>query len=205
MIFVENIYICLAAPLLLAIFLTSKEWQGTLIALFSGMTSCLLSGYINAFCMAVLDLDEDSAIYQINPAIEEIMKFLPVVFYLVIFEPKVKDIVNKILIISIGFATFENVCYLTGNGTDDLVKLIIRGLGTGAMHVVCGMMLAVGISLIWEQEWLRAIGILAVLCPAITFHAIFNIMVSHQGVSLFCGSAIPLIMIDIYLFFFKKE
>ena len=36
------------------------------------------------------------------------------------------------------FATFENVCYLTQNGAGQFVYLLIRGFGTGAMHIVCG-------------------------------------------------------------------
>ena len=33
-----------------------------------------------------------------------------------------------------GFATFENVCYLTANGAEHLTRLVIRGFGTGSLH-----------------------------------------------------------------------
>ncbi len=43
------------------------------------------------------------------------------------------------LLVAIGFATFENACYLTQNGSANLWLLLIRGFGTGAMHVLCGV------------------------------------------------------------------
>ena len=66
------------------------------------------------------------------------MKLMPLLFYLLVFEPEGDRIRSAILVTAAGFATFENVCYLLENGAEDLGFLLIRGFGTGAMHVMCG-------------------------------------------------------------------
>lgn len=35
--------------------------------------------------------------------------------------------------------TFENICYLTQNGAGHFSLIFFRGFGTGAMHVICGV------------------------------------------------------------------
>ncbi len=192
--YMENTYICLAAPLLLAILCLKKDWRRALLFLLSGMTSCLLSAYVSSYFTMVLKLDPVTASHEIVPVVEEIIKILPVLFELLVFESKKKHSVGGILLIAVGFATFENVCFMTSYGTGQLPDLLIRGFGTGAMHVVCGMMVAVGLFFLWDRVWLRAIGLFAVLCAAVTFHAIFNILVNYPGILSRVGSAVPLAM-----------
>jgi hypothetical protein len=124
---------------------------------------------------------------------------------LLIFEPEKKSAISGVLLISVGFATFENVCFLTSYGTADLLRLLIRGFGTGAMHVVCGMVVAVGLFFLWEQVWLRAVGTFALLCFVITFHAIFNIFVNQSGTVFWIGSAFPLMLMLAYLLFLRRK
>ncbi|MCR5282658.1 MAG: PrsW family intramembrane metalloprotease [Lachnospiraceae bacterium] len=205
MIYIENVYICLAAPLLLAILLLEKGWRKVLAFLLSGMTCCMLSSYVTGFFTMLTGIGRDLAAFEIAPAVEEFVKLIPILFYLLVFEPKRKDMLSSILLVALGFATFENVCFLTANGSSDLLGLLIRGFGTGAMHVVCGVMLSVGVMILWNQPWLRVTGVFAVLCSAITFHAIFNVIVSREGVSLWVGSAAPVVMIWIYLTFLKGK
>ena len=202
---VENTYICLAAPLLLAILFLKKDWRRALIFLLSGMTSCLLAAYVSSFFVSVTMLDPITASHEIAPAVEEIIKILPVLFYLLVFEPEKKSSISGILLVAVGFATFENVCFMTSNGTGELIDLLIRGFGTGAMHVVCGTMVAVGMFYLWDRVWLRAIGIFAVLCASITFHAIFNVLVNTPGVLSVVGSAIPLAMFITGLFVMRGK
>ena len=198
MTYMENTYVCLAAPLILAILGLKGSYKRGLIFLLCGMTTCLMSAYISSYFAVLSGTDAVSATHSISPAVEEILKFLPTAFYLQIFEPKKKAAISGIISIAVGFATFENVCYLTSYGTSDIVSLLIRGFGTGAMHVLCGMMVSLGLFFLWDKTWVRMVGTFAVLCFAVTFHAIFNIMVSEDGISLSIGSAIPLAVILIY-------
>ena len=205
MTYLENAYVCLAAPLLVAILCLRGTWRRALIFLLTGMTCCVMSAYISTFLADVLALDAISVSHEVTPAVEEIIKFLPIFFYVVVFEPDKNTSINGILVIAVGFATFENVCFMTSYGTRNLLPLFIRGFGTGAMHVVCGVMVAIGLYLLWEQTWLRVIGVFAVLGSAVTFHAIFNIVISEQGVSLWIGSAIPLAMVIVSIILLRKR
>ena len=203
--YIENTYICLAAPLLLAILCMRRDERRSLIFLLSGMTACLFSAYVSTYFAGVMGADLTSASYEIAPMVEEIMKSLPLLFFLLIFEPEKKVAIAGALLVAVGFATFENVCFLAAYGTSDFLRLVIRGFGTGAMHVVCGMIMAVGIFYLWDQVWLRIVGAFALLCFAITFHAVFNIFVNQTGAAFWIGSMIPSTMVLVYLIFFRKR
>ena len=205
MIYIENVYICLAAPLLLAIFCLRRDGRRSLSFVLAGMTACLLSAYISTYLAGAAGLDQITASYEISPAVEEILKFLPVLFYIVVFEPERRIVRAGTLLTAVGFATFENVCFLTTYGTSDLLSLLIRGFGTGAMHVVCGMIVSVGIFYLWDKVWLRTVGAFALVCFVITFHAVFNIFVNQTGAVFWTGSLIPLVAVLGYLIFARRE
>ena len=203
--YIENTYVCLAAPLLLAILCLRRDARRLLIFLLSGMTACLCSAYVSAYLAGATGTEAATASYEIVPVVEEAIKFLPLLFYLLVFEPEKKNAISGALLISVGFATFENVCFLTSYGTADLPRLLIRGFGTGAMHVVCGMVVAVGLFFLWEQVWLRTVGTFALLCFVITFHAIFNIFVNQSGAVFWIGSAFPLMLMLAYFVFLRRK
>ena len=201
----ENTYVCLAAPLLLAVLCLRREGRRSLLFTLSGMTACLCSAYISTYLAALKGIDAAAASYEIVPVVEEIMKSLPVLFFLLVYEPEKKTAIAGALMVAVGFATFENVCFLTAYGSSDLLRLVIRGFGTGAMHVVCGMIVAIGIFYLWEQAWLRIVGAFALLCFVITYHAVFNIFVSQAGAVFWIGSVIPLVTVLGYLLFFRRK
>ncbi len=202
---IENVYICLAAPLLLSLLLLRREWRRMLLFFIIGMTACLLSAYVSTFIAAYLGADLESAAYEISPMVEEFVKIFPILFYLVVFEPDKESATGGILMAAVGFATFENVCYLTSYGINELFTLLIRGFGTGAMHVVCGAITAVSLLYLWDRLWLRAVGTLGLLSLSITFHALFNLVVDQPGAVSVIGSLIPMLIILIYIFFVRKK
>lgn len=91
------------------------------------------------------------------------------------------------------FATFENVCYLTQNGAGQFVYLLIRGFGTGAMHIVCGSVYGRVLRPVWGSRPLRAACLFGLLCVAIIYHAIYNLLVSVGGTAQLLAYAIPLL------------
>ncbi|MBR4470205.1 MAG: PrsW family intramembrane metalloprotease [Erysipelotrichaceae bacterium] len=191
--FIENIYICLAAPLLIAVICLNRLGRPMVLFVFAGMTVCLLSSYISTFLAAAYHIDLITASITISPIVEETMKLLPVLYYLLVFEPDVNRIPACVILIAMGFATFENVCYLVQNDTMQFTNLLIRGFGTGAMHVVCGTFLFIGFSLFWDKVWLRAAGTVGLLAVAVTFHGIYNMLVLQDGIIATIGYLIPLI------------
>ena len=74
-----------------------------------------------------------------------------------------------------------------------MLHLLIRGFATGAMHVVCGAIVSVGLFYLWDRLWLRAVGTIGLLALAVTYHGIFNILVSQTGIAARIGYVIPLL------------
>jgi RsiW-degrading membrane proteinase PrsW (M82 family) len=168
------------------------------------MTVCLLSSYISTFAAAVHRTSLVTASVEITPIIEESMKLFPILFYLMVFEPKKEDAADDVVISAIGFATFENVCYLLTNGAADTLHLIIRGLGTGTMHLVCGMIVAFGLLTLWDRLYLRIAGTIGLLCVAMTYHAIYNLLVTQSGIAAVIGYLIPIASAGCILLFRKS-
>ncbi len=202
--YIENVFVCIAAPLLVAAFCLKDKGRRTMIFLIAGMTACLLSSYISTFFASVQGLSYMTASLEVSPTVEEVMKFLPFLFYLLVFEPKRDELTDEVLMISVGFATFENACYLTTNGADRVLFLMIRGFGTGAMHVVSGFLVTLGLIYLWDRVWLRAAGTLGLLAVAMSYHGIYNIMVSQPGSMAYAGYFIPVFTVILGLLFRQR-
>ena len=199
--YIENIYICIAAPIIIAVLCTKENRRMSMMFVLAGMTACLLSSYISTFIAAVLGVDLSVASIAISPVVEEIMKLAPVLFYILVFEPPMGKAAGSMLMIAVGFATFENVCYLTQNGAASFTNLIIRGFGTGTMHVLCGVIIAIGLMNLWDKIWLRVAGIIGLLAVAINYHAVFNMLVSQEGVVAYIGMLIPIASTILWIIF----
>lgn len=102
------------------------------------------------------------------------MKLLPLAFYLLVFEPEGEKIKSAAVMVALAFATFENVCYLIQNGADRFSFIFFRGFGTGAMHVLCGIIVGAGLAYTWQRTWLKIAGTCGLLGAAITLHAIYK-------------------------------
>ena len=112
MTYIENIFICMVSPLLVAALCMGRRQLRFFLFCIAGMGVCLLSAYINTFLAAVCRSDALAATAEIAPVVEEMMKLLPLVFYLLVFEPEGDRIKPAAITIALAFATFENVCYL---------------------------------------------------------------------------------------------
>ena len=88
MTYIENVFLCMASPLLIAALCMGKRQRKFFLFCFAGMGVCLLSAYINTFFAALYKADTFAATTEIAPVVEEVMKLLPLLFYLLIFEPK---------------------------------------------------------------------------------------------------------------------
>ena len=192
--YIESIYICMVAPLIFAIIGAQAHRRRSLVFLICGMTSCLLSSYISTSVTALYGAGLMVATVEIAPMVEECMKLIPVLFYLMIFAPKKDFAADGILMTAIGFATFENVCYLTRNGAVNLTHLVLRGFGTGAMHVVCGMVISIGIFYLWDKLWLRVAGTVGLVFLAATMHSCYNMLISQTGAAVIIGYLIPIMI-----------
>ena len=166
MTYIENIFICIVSPLLVAALCMGRRQLRFFLFCIAGMGVCLLSAYINTFLAAVCRADALAATAEITPVVEEIMKLLPLVFYLLVFDPEGDKIKAAAITIALAFATFENVCYLIQNGADRFSFIFFRGFGTGAMHVLCGLIVGDGLAYTWRRTWLKVAGTCGLLAAA---------------------------------------
>ena len=112
MIYAENILICISVPLLISLIFVRGNTGKFVASFIIGMAVCLISAYISGFIDLASHMgDEDTAIF-ISPIVEEVMKLLPLLFYLLMFAPEDDSLHLCALGIGTGFATFENCCYL---------------------------------------------------------------------------------------------
>ena len=84
MTYIENVFLCMASPLLIAALCMGKRQRKFFLFCFAGMGVCLLSAYINTFFAALYKADTFAATTEIAPVVEEVMKLLPLLFYLLI-------------------------------------------------------------------------------------------------------------------------
>lgn len=193
MTYIENVLVCIAAPLLIAALFMGRRTVRMFLFFLAGMIACLLSAYVNTFFAAVTAASAMTATAEIAPVAEEVLKLLPMLFYLLVFVPNPSHIKNAVLTIAVGFATFENICYLIQNGAEELSFLLIRGFGTGAMHITCGAILGYGLAYVWKRGWLKIAGTLGLLGTAVTFHAVYNLLIAAGGALQYIAYGMPLV------------
>ena len=106
MMHIENIFVCITVPLLVSLFFIKEKQRCYTLFICVGMGICMASAYVNSFVMSLYEADPISTAIQIAPVCEEVMKLLPLLFYILIFEPKPGEIVPAAIAIAAGFATF---------------------------------------------------------------------------------------------------
>ena len=192
MTYIENVLVCIAAPLFITMLCVGRKYRAAFVFCFAGMLVCLLSAYLNTFFTIIYQAETMNAATQIAPVVEELMKLLPLLFFLIVFEPDLQRFRLAAMLVAASFATFENICYLAENGAGHMLFLLIRGFGTGAMHVVCGSAYSEGLRFVWHDRLLRSVCIPGLLCVTIIYHAIYNLLVSVGDSVQVIGYCIPL-------------
>ena len=181
MIYIENIFICITIPLIISLFFIKGAARRYTFFIVTGMLVCMLSAYVNSFFMSSYGADEVIADIEITPVCEELIKLLPLLFYFLVFEPEPSQLTPAAIAIGGGFATFENACYMTANGADDLIFLVIRGMSAGALHILSGIIIGFGLSYIFRKSWLMITGTMGLYGVSVTLHALYNLMITDES------------------------
>ena len=180
MTYIENIFLCMVSPLLVAALCMGRRHLRFFLFCIVGMGVCLLSAYINTFLASVCQADALAATAEIAPVVEEMM------------GDKIKA---AAITVALAFATFENVCYLIQNGADRFSFIFFRGFGTGAMHVLCGLIVGGGLAYAWQRTWLKIAGTWGLLGAAITLHAVYNLLIAYGGAAQYVAYALPVLLV----------
>ena len=124
--------------------------------------------------------------------IEEIMKILPLLFFLFFFTPADSAVIVSAAGIGAGFATFENCCYILTAGAGSLQYVAVRGLAVGVMHIVCMVLSAMVLIVARRYRLLSAATVMGSFAFPMLFHGLYNLLVSRQGLSSWIGYVIPI-------------
>ena len=206
MIYSENILLCIAIPLLISLLFTEKKTRTFIFAFVVGMVTCLLSAYISGFLKFVLNIEQEEMAVFYSPIIEEIMKLLPLLFYLFVFLPKEDSMFTAALGSGLGFATFENCCYILSSGASRIAYVMIRGLAVGVMHLVCALVLVLGLWLAKRIKGITPAGVIGALSLSTAFHGLYNLLVSEPGLSTTSGYILPMgTIVVMYIYYYRGK
>lgn len=184
------LFVCIFVPILMMAALVEKKAQLPIIIVLVGLFVSLLSAELNALLRTVIPISHYTFTVVVAPISEEILKALPVLFFVVAIKDKIEPVVTIAMATGIGFALLENSYYLLATPGFTVVDAVIRAFGAGLMHGMCTLLVGVGISFVKKKRKVFFAGTFALLSTAITYHAIYNMLVQSQFVSV--GSLLPI-------------
>ena len=193
MIFAENILLCIAVPLVVSLLFIRGNARRFEASFLLGMGVCLLAGYISGYISHVSNMGNGDTAVFIAPIVEESMKFVPLLLFLLLFDPADENLFLAAAGIGAGFGTFENCCYLLTSGTEHFGMILIRGMAVGVMHIVSLMALATGLVLARRFHVLTAAGFIGALSLSMTFHGLYNLLASGHGISSAIAYVLPVL------------
>lgn len=199
MTYIENIFICLVAPMVLSLFFTIGRARKFMVFVILGKLTCVLSAYVSGFFMALSGADAVATAIEIAPVCEEILKILPVVLYYLIFEPNLQELPTVTVAIAVGFATLENACYLAQNGAENFMILLIRGLAAGALHLLCGVVAGFGMKEVFRWKWLATTGTIGLIGVCAGLHGIYNLLISSSDFWHWIGYLFPSMLVMVLM------
>ena len=175
------ILICIAVPLLLL--MTSMDARSRLLTGFMlvGMLTAASAYEINSTVQVMFWMTGQEVSVRAAPVIEELLKAVPILFYSVAVSDDRKILLPLSMAVGIGFAILENAYLLTAYIDQVTISwALVRGLSTSLSHGLCTLTVGYGMSFVRKQKKLFYTGIFGLLSLAMTFHAVFNLLIQSQ-------------------------
>ena len=204
MIYAENILLCIAIPLVISLLFVRGDVRRYTAAFLFGMGVCLIAAYISGFLNLVSGMGENDTSVFLSPIVEELMKLMPLLFFIVLFTPEEHTLTMLAVAIGAGFATFENCCYILTSGAESFTFIMIRGLAVGVMHIVSILALAVWFIIAKHLQVFSFSSIIGGLSLSMVFHALYNLLVSEPGISRYIGYLLPLLAAAGLYYLYRK-
>lgn len=175
------IMICISVPLLLLMTLLDRHSRLLVGFMLCGMVTAVCAYEINTFVCEALRISGQVLSIKAAPMIEEILKALPVLFFAVFVSDDRKLVLPLAMAVGIGFAILENA-FLLITYVDQVTIgwAVIRGISTSLSHGICTLIVGCGIIFVRKQKKLFYTGTFALLAAAMTFHAIFNLLIQSR-------------------------
>ena len=174
------LFVSIFVPILLMACLVEKKARQPIIFVLIGIFLSVFASEINAYLRHVLPMSTYELTIMITPISEELIKAFPILLFATLFMPKKEALFTASLAVGIGFAVLENAFYLLNSHTFHMMDAVIRAFGAGLMHGMCTLLVGVGISFVKKKTKLFVVGTFALLSTAITYHAIYNMLVQSD-------------------------
>lgn len=175
------LFISIFFPLFLMMLLVEGKARLPIIFVMVGIFISVFASEVNGVLLSMLNITRYDATITLAPVTEELLKAFPILFYAVVVSDKKEKLFTASMATGIGFAVLENAYYLIVNyETFSVLSALIRGFCTGLMHGMCTLLVGFGISFIRKRHKLFAVGTFALLSVAITYHAIFNMLIQSK-------------------------
>ena len=194
------LFICVAVPILLMLFVLEKKSKITAGYMLVGLFVCLFVSEVNGILLVHFNHDEYYVTTTITPITEEIAKALPVLYFAFIFSDKRDTLISLSIATGIGFAILENLMIFVANV--EYVSLFwaaVRGFSSGLMHGLCTAAVGIGLSFVHKKKKLFVCGTFALLIAAITYHALYNTLIQSKyqiiGAILPMATYIPVLIV----------
>jgi RsiW-degrading membrane proteinase PrsW (M82 family) len=177
--------------MVVSLFFTHGDVRRYVAAFFLGMGVCLIAAYVSGFLGMVAGMEANDTSIFISPMVEEMLKFLTLLFFMVLFMPGDQVLTMLAVSIGTGFATFENSCHILTTGAGSLPYILIRGFSVGIMHVASMLALAIWLIIAKRLKAFTFSAVVGGLSLAMIFHALYNLLVSEPGITMQIGYLMP--------------
>jgi len=192
------VFICIVVALGMMLPLLERKTRGVVIFVITGVCCCLFISEVNNIILNALDNDLRYVTTNLTPITEEIVKALPILYCATVITDDRRTLIMNAFAVGVGFALLENMIVLLQSVENvTILWALVRGFGSGLVHGLCTVMVGYGISYLRKRRKLFWCGTFALLSAAITYHAVYNVLVQSQfrmaGILLPAFSYIPAI------------
>ena len=197
-------FIAVTVSLALMLPLMEKKLRRLITFMIVGIFCCLFVSELNNILLEAFRSDMFYVTTTITPVTEEVVKMLPILFLAIMISDDRRIVIPNAFAVGVGFALLENVVILTQNVENvTILWALVRGFGSGLVHGICTVRVGWGISYIKKRRKFFYCGTFALLSAAITYHAIYNLLV--QSDYQYVGIVLPLLTYIPIIFFLKKK
>ena len=197
-------FIAVTVSLALMLPLMEKKLRRLITFMIVGIFCCLFVSELNNILLEAFRNDMFYVTTTITPVTEEVVKMLPIIFLAIVISDDRRIVIPNAFAVGVGFALLENVVILTQNVENvTILWALVRGFGSGLVHGICTVMVGWGISYIKKRRKFFYCGTFALLSAAITYHAIYNLLV--QSDYQYVGIVLPILTYIPIIFFLKKK
>ena len=175
------VFICIIVAFGMMLPLLDSKTRGVVVFMMTGICCCLFISEVNNILLQVFDNDMLYVTTTITPITEEIIKALPILYCAIVITDERRTLIANAFAVGVGFALLENMIIMLQSINEvTIFWALIRGFGSGMVHGLCTVMVGYGISYIRKRRKLFVCGTFALLSAAITYHAVYNVLVQSQ-------------------------